>query len=64
MEIIDRIVEFNKYCDTCKYAKTEEKDEPCFECLASPTNVYTNKPVKYVEDKQKKTNVEEDEGES
>lgn len=64
MEIIDRIVDFNKYCDMCKYAKTKETDEPCCECLASPTNVHTSKPIKWVDGGRKKTDVEEDEEES
>lgn len=61
MEIIDRLVEFGEYCSTCKYEKTEEKDEPCCECLDNPTNIHTNKPIKWVEGKKKKTQVEKDE---
>ena len=40
-------VYFHKYCETCKYKDTAEKEEPCSECLENPTNIYRHKPVKY-----------------
>ena len=53
MEEVYKIVEFDKYCKTCKFEKTKEKDEPCAECLNYPANVYSNKPVNYEEDEKK-----------
>lgn len=47
METIDKIVEFDKYCDSCVYAENKEKEEPCNECLSNTTNLYSHKPVKY-----------------
>ena len=34
-------------CKTCKYEDLPETKDPCDECLDSPTNVYSHKPVKY-----------------
>ena len=42
-------VYFSKYCDTCEYKETDEADDPCDECLATTTNTYTHRPVKYEE---------------
>ena len=28
-------VNYAKYCKTCKFFETREKDEPCFECLTT-----------------------------
>lgn len=47
MEIIDRFVEFSKYCDTCKHAEKDSSEDPCEECLTNATNVYTDRPVKW-----------------
>lgn len=49
MHQIDREVEFNKHCISCKYENYSEQEEPCFGCLASATNRYTNKPVLWKE---------------
>lgn len=49
METIDKIVEFDRYCKTCVYVKNKESDEPCNECLANTTNLYSHKPVNYKE---------------
>ena len=49
MEIIDKFVEFDKYCETCKHKGLEEKFDPCHECLSNPVNTQTEKPIKYEE---------------
>jgi hypothetical protein len=54
MEIIDREVDFKKYCATCKYKELSEKETPCDECLANPVKAYSDKPVRWVE-KEKTT---------
>lgn len=64
MEHIDKIVDYKKYCETCKYRDADEfKDEcPCDECLDNPTNVHTSRPVCYKEDeklKKKNEKIEE-----
>lgn len=60
MEIIDRIVDFSEHCYTCKHIHLNEDEEPCRECLDSPTNVYSEKPIKW-EDGGEKQKVEETE---
>lgn len=47
-----REVRFDKYCPKCKHMDIEEKNAPCCECLEEPTNLHTDKPVKY-EEKEK-----------
>lgn len=42
-----REVYFNQYCTTCKHWATPERDDPCDECLANPTNQYSHKPVNW-----------------
>lgn len=52
----EKIVDFERYCATCKYsAVTEDEnglmDLPCDECLAHPVNEDSQKPIYYKEDK-------------
>lgn len=53
MEDVYKEVYFDKYCKTCMHEKTNEQDDPCYECLHHPTNVYSHKPIKW-EEKTKK----------
>lgn len=53
MENEGKIVDFHKYCETCKHFETKEWEEPCNECLENPTNKYTTRPVCYKEDEKK-----------
>lgn len=48
-------VYFHKYCETCEYKDTPEKDEPCSECLENPMKINSHKPVKYEKKKTKKS---------
>lgn len=54
MEFIDKIVEFDKYCNKCKYKDADTNVDPCNECLSNPVNTYSRKPVKFVEEEVKK----------
>lgn len=54
MEIIDKIVEFDKYCKDCKFKDNKEYLDPCHECLNNPTNTNSKKPVNFKLDKTKK----------
>ena len=49
MELDYMIVDFHKYCETCKHKGTKETEDPCNECLENPTNLYSQKPVKWEE---------------
>ncbi len=42
-------VYFDQYCKTCKYNLSKEDEDPCYECLENPTNLYSHKPVNYEE---------------
>ena len=43
-----KFVEFQKYCGNCKHKDIEETKNPCNECLTSPVNEYSEKPINYV----------------
>ncbi len=49
MEQLYREVSFDRYCETCKHHKKNETDSPCDECLDTPINLYSLKPVKWEE---------------
>ena len=53
MEIIEKIVEFDKYCKTCQHCDLDEKFDPCHDCLNYPVNTNSKKPVNYKEDEKK-----------
>ena len=44
-----KMVEYHKYCETCKHKGLKENEEPCAECLDNPLNMYTDKPIKFEE---------------
>ena len=54
MEIIEKIVEFDKYCKTCEHNNSKEYLDPCHECLNNPTNTNSKKPVNYKKKETKK----------
>ena len=43
----EKFVNFEYYCNICKYKDTPEFDEPCHECLANPVNYESMKPIKW-----------------
>ena len=48
------IVEYEKWCKTCKFGKQDEEAHPCYLCLDEPVNIDSHKPVYYVEDNNTK----------
>ena len=42
-------VYFDQYCETCKYFEIPETEDPCNECLANPSNMYSHKPINWKE---------------
>ncbi len=48
MEDIYKEVYFGEYCKYCKYWEKKENEEPCDECLGNPVNLYSHKPMYYV----------------
>ena len=47
MEFPYKIVNFNKYCSTCKHYTKKGNEEPCDDCLASAANLHSEKPIHY-----------------
>ena len=42
-------VRFDLYCNHCAHEKTYSGDDPCDECLATPKNKYSMRPVNFKE---------------
>lgn len=40
-------VYFDKYCKSCKHTKKKDHEEPCDECLDTPINLNSHKPVNW-----------------
>lgn len=49
-------VRFDIYCRRCIHFEKLEGEDPCFDCLDEPVNVYSRKPLRFVEDETKKEN--------
>ena len=49
MEDVYKEVKFDEYCKDCKYEKKKEDEDPCYDCLGEPVNLYSHKPVKWKE---------------
>lgn len=47
MEESYKEVYFHEFCKTCKHEKKAETEDPCYDCLMEPVNLYSHKPVKY-----------------
>ncbi len=47
METHDKEVRYDLYCHTCKYKDVDQADDPCDECLSTPMNDGSVKPVNY-----------------
>lgn len=51
MDEVYKEVYYHEYCKKCKYKNKTENEDPCFECLDEPVNLYSHKPVNYEEKK-------------
>jgi hypothetical protein len=49
----EKFVNFRLYCPKCEHYEVAQDAEPCNECLHYPTNVESEKPVKYKEKEKK-----------
>lgn len=45
-------VYFHKYCEQCEHKDKKDIDDPCHECLDTPINLYSHKPIKFKEKKK------------
>jgi hypothetical protein len=44
-----KIVNYDQFCRTCKHFKDEAFTDPCNECLNTPVNIDSRKPVYWTE---------------
>lgn len=53
----EKEVYFDQYCLKCEFINDDESnvDSPCYECLESPSNIDSHKPINF---KEAKTNEE------
>jgi len=49
MQTETKEVYFNVYCKTCKYQPKAEHEDPCHDCLSTPANINSHKPINYEE---------------
>ena len=49
-------VRYDLYCHRCQYETYKEGDDPCDECLATPMNKNSHRPVNWKERKEKHAN--------
>lgn len=42
-----REVRFDIYCKHCKHKDVPDEEAPCCDCLAEPTKLYSDIPVKF-----------------
>jgi hypothetical protein len=47
MEDRYKFVEYEKYCNQCKFKDTPDDEEPCDECLTISGRLYSHKPEKF-----------------
>lgn len=47
MQTDTKIVEFEKYCKDCKHLTKNESEDPCYECLQTPSRLYSRKPINF-----------------
>lgn len=47
MQDIEHIVDFYKYCESCRHYDKQDFEDPCNECLTNTINLYSRKPVNY-----------------
>jgi hypothetical protein len=49
MQTETKFVCFDKYCPLCKNNKLAEEEDPCNECLTTPANINSHKPINFEE---------------
>lgn len=43
----EKIVDYSPWCKKCRHRRKREDEEPCRECLESPTNTDSRQPTKF-----------------
>ena len=44
-----KFVDFAKYCKLCKHEMNKDFEDPCNECITTPTNLGSVKPINFEE---------------
>lgn len=44
-----KLVNYDQYCERCVHRNTEDKDDPCDECLENPAMPDSHKPMHFKE---------------
>lgn len=52
MESREHIVEYDQFCNNCKYKDLPDGAIPCDECLTNPVNTDSRRPIKYEPDEE------------
>lgn len=47
MEYPQKEVHFDEFCPKCKFYKLDEGEDPCNDCLQSPSNLYSRVPTEF-----------------
>lgn len=47
MDLVDKEVYFDFYCQRCAFKDVDESEDPCDRCLEYPSNQNSHKPVEY-----------------
>lgn len=45
--MVQKIVEFEKWCPKCIHFDKPENEEPCWECLTNATNEDSHRPINF-----------------
>ena len=52
MDYNEKIIDFDKFCKTCKHRDVIEYEDPCNECLDCPARLNSQRPLNYKEDEE------------
>lgn len=49
LELNEKEVFFDIYCPRCQHESLAEDKDPCHDCLATPSNIESHKPIYFKE---------------
>lgn len=52
-EYRNKEVYFGEYCKKCIHKDKDDNEPPCDDCLEEPFNLYSHKPVKFIQKEDK-----------
>lgn len=54
MNILQKLVKFEKYCKRCVYKDLPDSEDPCDQCMCYPANGDSHKPVFFKDKEEEK----------